>query len=146
MNKRRVGWTLMILWSVMLLGMGAKSAFAGGSCPASPGDIIGQIRCGETRCGQLVSHMQFIGGSCQATPLGVCCDGKELKAIAESAETGQDILLWPVHPNGQPFNYLNGPVHIVDENGDIVLKGKYRAGEFLFDNGQKVKHSLACKN
>ena len=140
--KKKLGLTLLILWAVVLVGGGVKSAFAGGSCPAAPDDPVGQIRCGETRCGQLVSHMQHIGGSCKAVPLGVCCDGKELKPIAESA--GQDILLWPVHPNGQPFNYLNGPVHIVDENGDIVLKGKYRSGEFLFDNGQRVKHSRTC--
>ncbi len=141
-RRNRTGMVLVIASCILFFAAGV-SVEASGQCPANPDDIIGQIRCGETKCGHLVQHMAFIGGSCRASFMHICCPGP--MPVPKEGAASQDVLLRPVHPNGQPFNYLPGPVHILDENGDIVLRGQFRRGVFKFDNGTIAKLSRSCK-
>ena len=131
---------LVGLAAFMLVG---SMAYSQGQCPAAPDDPIGQIRCGETNCGELVDNMTFSKGQCRASWLGVCCKKTPLTTIAEGLTVQPDIDIWLEHPNRSMFNYLNGPVHMVAADG-VVLRGHYRSGTFYWSNGTTSKRATTC--
>jgi len=130
---------ILVLTIVLLAAISLTAA--GGECPASPGDIIGQIRCGESVCGELVRYMTYQGGSCNASQLGVCC----IPRGPATKESIGSLDLYLVHPNGNPFNYLPGSVRLMDrETGEEVMRGTFRRGVFRWQNGSESVDSLVC--
>ena len=149
MNKKRVGWTLMILWSVLLLGMGAESATAHAKGPKAIGPLDPECPCpavppfgccGQLTCDILRLNSDYIpGGGCKLSGSNTCCHNNDptIQPIAEGLQ-----LVEVRRGRNRPFDGLTDDVRVVMKvNGKRALTGHYKVemgrGIVRMDNGDR---------
>jgi hypothetical protein len=132
---------------ILALFLFAASAMASGECPASPGDIEGQIRCGELDCPQYVLHAWNTGNTCYAR-MGFLCCGRGMRFTSREGEVD---ATWPVtllrYQNGHRFDGHSGRVEVVStKTGAVLRSGHYfsNPGLFQWDDGLSATVEREC--
>jgi hypothetical protein len=120
-----------------------------GQCPASPGDIEGQIQCGELSCSRYTLNAWNMAGGCYARPGFLCCFKTQMHSRESAVEWPMTIAM---RPNGNLFNGKTGPVNVFSmKTGSLLQEGFYfaatpaRAAEFVWADGRTASVAQECK-
>ena len=118
----------------------APAVMASGTCPASPGDIEGQIRCGEMTCDLFMSNSTYVmGGTCSPQRKFYCCvNGGPFRSMESVAVETLSIEF--VERGNKTFDGLTNGVHVrMLVNGQQVPgpmgQGRFVDGFLEMNNG-----------